>query len=42
VTLASNDPALLAKLGGNVVFSDGHSLDGAIAQAKHGVDELLG
>lgn len=42
VNLASNTPHLQAKLGPSAqVFKDYHSLDGAIAQAKRRVDELM-
>lgn len=40
VNLASNNPHLLAKLGGCVVIDDYNSIDGAISQAKRRVDEL--
>jgi hypothetical protein len=41
VNLASNNPHLLAKLGGCVVINDHGSIDGAIAKAKRHVDELV-
>jgi hypothetical protein len=41
VNLGSNDPRLLAKLGGRIVVINDHiSLEGAIAKAKCQVDEL--
>jgi hypothetical protein len=43
VNLASNAPHLQARLGPSAeVFKDYHSLNGAIAQAKRRVDELMG
>lgn len=41
VNLASNNPHLLAKLGGCVVINDHRSIEGAIAKAKRRVDELV-
>jgi DNA-binding XRE family transcriptional regulator len=41
VNLVSENPALLAKLGGCVVIDDFYSLDNAIAKARRYVDELI-
>jgi hypothetical protein len=40
VNLASNNPSLSVKLGGNVIIDDYRSIESAISQAERRVDEL--
>ncbi len=41
INIASNNPGLLAKLGGCVVINDHGSIESAIAQAQRHVDEIV-